>query len=135
MLRIRRDLEKKLSLNLKLSRALSDFNKANATEVRGFLPQQVKTLKRIQESDVITILPTGYGKSLLFQVLPFFYTPPMPVIVACPLNAIITSHSDGNTHSFVMNDGDTVSNADLHEKYYIFGHPEQVRSIKKWQLT
>ena len=43
-------------------------------------------------SDVIAVLPTGFGKSLLFQLLPNFLPVKADknvVIVVCPLNSII----------------------------------------------
>ena len=41
---------------------------------------------------VVAVLPTGYGKSLIFQILPFFLPPKCSrniVIVVCPLTSII----------------------------------------------
>lgn len=54
---------------------------------------QVKCLEYILKGqDVIAVVPTGYGKSLMFHLLPYF----LPVkkarnmiIVVCPLNEII----------------------------------------------
>ena len=46
----------------------------------------------LNNEDVIAVLPTGYGKSLLFQLLPFFLplrTSRNIVIVVSPLNSII----------------------------------------------
>lgn len=56
-------------------------------------PLQVKCLEYILKGQaVIAVLPTGFGKSLMFHPLPYF----LPVkktgniiIVVCPLNAII----------------------------------------------
>ncbi|XP_028416773.1 ATP-dependent DNA helicase Q1-like isoform X2 [Dendronephthya gigantea] len=56
-------------------------------------PLQVKCLEYILNGkDVIGVLPTGFGKSLIFHILPYF----MPtkkrsniVLVICPLNSII----------------------------------------------
>ena len=48
--------------------------------------KQVQTLRTLYEKrDCIAILPTGYGKSLIFQLLPWFlqkrYNQPTPMIV------------------------------------------------------
>ncbi|KAJ7308645.1 hypothetical protein OS493_040389 [Desmophyllum pertusum] len=56
-------------------------------------PLQVKCFEYVLKGlDVIAVLPTGFGKSLLFQLLPDF----LPVkgdknivLVVCPLNSII----------------------------------------------
>lgn len=56
-------------------------------------PLQVKCFEYILDGfDVIAVLPTGFGKSFLFQVLPNFLPTNADnniVIVVCPLNAII----------------------------------------------
>ena len=57
----------------------------------------------IRRHDVLAVLPTGFGKSLLFQLIPglcvelhnlgYSYYPKNPiVIVICPLNALIECH-------------------------------------------
>ena len=46
----------------------------------------------LKGQDVIGVLPTGFGKSMLFQLLPDFIpvkTTKNIVIVVCPLNSII----------------------------------------------
>ena len=56
-------------------------------------PQQVKSLEAVHENkDGIAVLPTGFGKSLIFQLLPSFITVKTKrniVIVVCPLTSII----------------------------------------------
>lgn len=56
-------------------------------------PQQVQCFDYIlQGYDVIAVLPTGFGKSLLFQLLPDILptkTTSNVVIVVCPLTSII----------------------------------------------
>jgi len=57
----------------------------------------------IQRTDVLAVLPTGYGKSLLFQLLPGIclalnkmgctsYPKSAIILVICPLNALIEPH-------------------------------------------
>ena len=56
-----------------------------------------------QRKDILAVLPTGHGKSLLFQLLPGIcralntmgytsYPKKAIVLVICPLNALIESH-------------------------------------------
>ena len=55
-------------------------------------PKQLECLDHlIQKQDLIAILPTGYGKSILFQVLPWLGTSEENniVIVVVPLTSII----------------------------------------------
>jgi ATP-dependent DNA helicase RecQ len=57
-------------------------------------PKQVQCFEYLlQGFDVLSILPTGFGKSLLFQLLPDFLpvnkSSQNIVIVVCPLSSII----------------------------------------------
>ena len=56
-------------------------------------PLQVKCFEYLlRGDDVVAVLPTGFGKSILFQLLPKFFpvkTDKNMVIVVCPLNSII----------------------------------------------
>ena len=60
-----------------------------------FKPKQVQILEAVHEGfDVMGILPTGFGKSLCFQLLPSFMKKKTDnleniVVVAAPLNAIL----------------------------------------------
>ena len=54
--------------------------------------KQIETLKALDlGNDCISILPTGYGKSLIFQMLPWVLMKDEPgiVIVICPLTSIM----------------------------------------------
>ncbi|XP_052071379.1 uncharacterized protein LOC127709745 [Mytilus californianus] len=58
--------------------------------------KQLETLKALYfNKDCISVLPTGYGKSLIFQILPWFFQKklnrlqPMTVLVASPLNSLM----------------------------------------------
>lgn len=56
-------------------------------------PLQVKCFEYLlRGDDVLAVFPTGFGKSLLFQLLPKFFPVKADkniVIVVCPLNSII----------------------------------------------
>ena len=68
-------------------------------------PGQIRCLEALYiGKDVLAVLPTGYGKSLIFQLIPFFLNPVQGcnkedssgsggiVIVIAPLNSIIEDH-------------------------------------------
>ena len=66
-----------------------------------FKPKQIQCLENLLNgNDVIAVLPTGYGKSLIFQLLPCFFSSTSSdgicnhgiVIVVSPLNSIIEDH-------------------------------------------
>ena len=62
-----------------------------------FKPQQLMCWERLllsSDQDVVCVLPTGYGKSLIYQLLGDLMPQRVPgseniVVVVCPLNAII----------------------------------------------
>ena len=61
-----------------------------------FKPKQIETLSYLyKQHDCLTVLPTGYGKSIIFQCLPWFCqhmhgkTHPMTVLVISPLNSLM----------------------------------------------
>ena len=60
-------------------------------------PLQIKCFEHLLNGfDVVAVLPTGFGKSLLFQLLPNFLPTKADkniVIVVCPLNAIMEAQS------------------------------------------
>ena len=70
-------------------------------------PEQLEVVLGVLNSrDVFAILPTGFGKSLCFAILPSMYDQLLPlalpsiVIVVTPLTAIMTDQaSEGNVLS------------------------------------
>ena len=75
-----------------LCRLGSAFNRCNFPSFC-LKPLQVKCFEcLLKGQDIIAVLPTGFGKSLLFQPLPDFLPVKADrniVIVVCPLNSII----------------------------------------------
>ena len=75
-----------------LRRVGFSFNNGNFPSV-SLKPLQMKCFEYILKGqDVIGVLPTGFGKSILFHLLPHFIpvkTSKSIVIVVCPLNSII----------------------------------------------
>ena len=75
-----------------LSRFGSAFNRSNFPSFC-LKPLQVKCFEYVlRGKHIVAVLPTGFGKSLLFQLLPDFLPVKLDrniVIVVCPLNSII----------------------------------------------
>lgn len=96
--------EKKMSINEinNFFRVLENALEKNKLQNIYLKPKQVVCLKYIFEGlDVIAILPTGFGKSLIYQLLPWM----LPVkeknnivIVAAPLNSIIEDQISSLKH-------------------------------------
>ena len=74
----------------KYSVALDAFNEMYETDIRSLRPFQEKALDiLLSGNDCICSLPTGYGKSLIYQLLPFINQNRLVIVIA-PLNAIMT---------------------------------------------
>ena len=102
----------------------------------------------IRRHDVLAVLPTGYGKSLLFQLIPKFcvelhnlgysyYPKSLIVIVICPLNALIECHMKQVEHrgiSCTCLSGDTTKMVlSLVDTLLIFANPEALILNEKWR--
>ena len=80
------------SLDLALEEALSSLSGLGLSlELRSEQKQAVMTL--LPSRDLLAILPTGFGKSLIFQLLirvkEILSSKPACVIVVCPLKSIV----------------------------------------------
>ena len=124
-----------------------------------FKVKQVVCLEAIYHGrDVVAILPTGYGKSMIFHLLPSLFldknikcasrVAPSPVIiVVSPLNALIKDQirrlKEGNVKATVLSvkgksedlelDSSDANPAELRDAKYeiVFAHPEAFLSCKK----
>lgn len=99
----------------------TEFN-CKITEIKPLQLQAIQTL--LSKKDCICALPTGYGKSFIYEILPFF-VPKCLVIVIVPLNAIIEQQTvklSGQSFSLSMN----IDTIDLSNTKYFFFHPETV---------
>lgn len=69
------------------------MEKCNFPDIN-FKPKQVQVFQEIlNKKDVVAVLPTGYGKSILFQLLPLIIPKKSKrniVVVLTPLNSIIS---------------------------------------------
>ena len=102
----------------------------------------------LNREDVFAILPTGHGKSFIFQCLPdlcqelflrgFPYPRNATVVVVCPLNSLVESHirelhTRGITATRLT--GDDVDEDKLLCGHYsfIFANPDSLIQNEKWR--
>ncbi|XP_028410628.1 uncharacterized protein LOC114533320 [Dendronephthya gigantea] len=96
---------------------------------------QYEALKAIviNRNDSLVILPTGYGKSLIYQTLPFIFdyldpSPSLPaiIIVVSPLNALMQEQVEKlseRVNTIVLQANDNIK--EIHANCQIvFAHPE-----------
>jgi ATP-dependent DNA helicase RecQ len=116
----------------KLKKAIQNFNFHTYRNSLNFLkPHQVNALISIQKMDTFVTLPTGYGKSLIFEISPFYAAELgklQKCIIISPLNAIISQEIEklGPLAIRISDDFTPVEN--ISKIKYIFGHPEVIVS-------
>lgn len=102
------------------------------TDINYLKGKQVVTIKQALKNDCISVLPTGYGKSLIFEILPFvdfsFYDRQCLVLLICPLNVIIEQEiaklgAKSIRASYLLYKDES---KDLTPILYIVGHPEDI---------
>ena len=82
-----------IDFSLKTKIALGEVNKKktktgeNVAYYSYIKPLQMKGISSAIHRDTLTILPTGYGKSLIFEIIPYLLH--SKIIIISPLNAII----------------------------------------------
>jgi ATP-dependent DNA helicase RecQ len=72
--------------------AASLLEKINLYQKTNYIHLKEKQLQSVEaaaDKDVLAVLPTGYGKTIVIQALPYLTTEPNCAIVINPLNAII----------------------------------------------
>ena len=120
----------------------------NITELK---PAQEKALYNFMtRRDVFAVLPTEFGKSLIFELVPdvcqllhergFDYPKNAVIIVACPLNALIESHIKElvvNGVKAIYLSKDHVGNTELLAAQYpvVFTSPELVVLESTWRTV
>ncbi|XP_078324788.1 putative ATP-dependent DNA helicase RecS [Crassostrea virginica] len=118
---------------------LNTFNSKYDTEICELKPLQLETLSHFGSlsSDVVCMLPTGYGKSLVYELLPVFLGKTLNksafVIVLEPLNVIINQQmtklgSDAVTIKNNMSEAELLL---LQTCSYIYSHPENIIDNKE----
>lgn len=110
--------------------------------------QMKAVLSYVNHQDVFAVLPTGYGKSLIFQIIPDIckelsmrglpYVSDPIIIVICPLNSLVDSHirqlqAKGFTAASLTS-GNMIDEEGIRNgKYsFVFGSPESFLS-EKWR--
>jgi ATP-dependent DNA helicase RecQ len=116
---------------------LMQINAKRNRDYSSFKPGQINSLKSIVDNrkDTISVLPTGYGKSLIFESLPYFRhheRSHSTILIVSPLNSIITEQVARYTgealhlSESVLNVNSTSDDQFHNCRYtYIVGHPEQ----------
>jgi superfamily II DNA helicase RecQ len=97
-------------------------------------PLQQKSLDSLMHCDTLSILPTGYGKSLIYELLPLYHLElkkkVAAVLILEPLNVIIEQQlqklKDVSFSLKNTNTSDYLKAVDTDRIMYIFGHPEAV---------
>ena len=107
------------------------YNIDNDRNVNYLKPKQFTAIRESLQGDLMVTLPTGFGKSLIYHLLPYAADKhTSAVIVVSPLNAIIEEQAAMLKASFVVNEGwETHSDSFRRDVQngsikYIFGHPE-----------
>ncbi len=134
-----------LKFTLQHHHVLSSKNAELGTEYNYLKHGQLQALLQCCENDVVAVLPTGYGKTVIFHLLPFVSTPHTQqpcILIANPLNAIITQQKTkfGDSCKVVDEEflrelsGDLalgnihLIESKLKDKKFLIGHPEQLTS-------
>ena len=78
--------QEKLKFCLKCKKALASVNIRRTTEYTFLNPMQIKCIKSALETDTLVILPTGYVKSLVYELIQIICNSKM--IIISLINAI-----------------------------------------------
>ena len=112
------------------------------------LEQVLPIVQFVMRKDVFAVLPTGFGKSVIFQVIPSICSmlaprgldyPEKPIIVIiCPLVSLINSHIQElrcREFSAAFLSGDDIDEKEIERGDYsfIFTSPESVIRNEKWR--
>ena len=130
---------------LKLKKALVKYNsiiRTNQAPINHVKPKQIQAIDEyvIRKNDVIGLLPTGYGKSFIFEIIPFVEMPHnnKPLIMCiCPLDVIINEkiiNLKGHAVKMCQNFVSSVDISSFINVSYVIGHPEQFLSNESIKL-
>jgi ATP-dependent DNA helicase RecQ len=98
----------------------------------GYKTKQLDCLKAVYaQKDMIINLPTGYGKSIIYDIMPYFGKGNGSlVLIISPLNAIMDEFVGRHgTHALKVS-SDSVRKISSEEQFmYIIGHPEAMLDV------
>jgi ATP-dependent DNA helicase RecQ len=111
---------------------LQNYNQTHNTEILKLKPLQEKALDvLLSGKDCLCSLPTGYGKSLIFELLPFI-DPNCLVVIIEPLNVIMAQEAQKlGTKSMCLTSKSDLTGIKKGSVKYIFCHPEDILYNKK----
>lgn len=135
------EFRNQLEVLLKIQHSVYCTSKAKHTEsywkAVSLKPKQSECLQlAFARNDIIACLPTGYGKSLLYEVLPYLELEQKNcvtdsiAIVVMPLNAIIDDQLYKLGKRSIKVEPGSDSMQGLAEFKYILGHPETILDDK-----
>ena len=129
-------------LHQSLLLALGKLNDHIASSYTYLKSNQFLALQACEHHDTVINLSTGYGKSLIFYILPFLHDSLCGVIICTPLNSIIEDQAKKLGSKLLIvdqkllldikkNNSKSVSLQKLkrREYHYLIGHPEQLTSV------
>ena len=119
-------------------------------EIESLTEHQKKALLAvIHRKDVFARLPTGHGKSIIFQLLPdvckylylsgYCYPHRAIILVVCPLKSLVDSHirelrNRGISAASLSGEDDVDENNLFKGAYsFVFGSPESFLQNEKWR--
>lgn len=119
-------IKSQIERSLLLKQALINVNKEMNRTIGSPKVLQLSVIKEASKNHVIACLPTGFGKSLIYQMLACMHSDKF-VIVASPLNAIINEQCTKMPNVTV-----NAKNLDVNDKppNIVIGHPEDLLSDK-----
>lgn len=125
-----------------LSEAITSTLESSFQEVDGLKPHQEEAVFNvIARRDVFAVLPTSWGKSLIFQIIPgvcsylhnrgFPYPKAAITIVVCPLTSLVESHIRELDRRGIQSC--SLSGKNLDEKELFVANPESLINNEKWR--
>lgn len=124
--------------NIYFSSLLAQLTATVKLKYTEFYPEQQELIYGARSGDVMGVLPTGFGKSVILEVIPFLEPGELhPVIGITPLNAILTGQKKKyGDHAIVIDtavleqvcefgpQSETITRIIEGHFLYILGHPE-----------
>ena len=130
------DIYENTAENMDITEALMALNEDTESEIPNLKPRQLEALRKAELGDCFVSLKTGYGKTLIFQLMPYVFK--STIIVICPLDVIVEQFMErfrGAVHvssEFLGNI--SMDTTEYSKVKYFIGHPEQITSAEFGEL-